>query len=381
MTRPSPRKRVLTLVHGTFSPDAAWTQEGSELFRRLEQQLDGETIRRRITWRGFLGGCLNNGHGYRLEGGARLAEALKASFREHPDAEHWVIAHSHGGNVAFYALRDPQVASRLDGIVTLATPFIRCQGRDHSASTIKLWLFLLLSIGFVTLPLLLGALALYVLGLEGDKALLFAVLGALAFMVPLFVLWLRKERIPAWFSRRQERTIERLALPTPTRQRVLSLSIRRDEAGGGLKAMYAIAAWPHWLWDGLIYVPLLLVVFLLALTLGDSFLSSMSGKTGFARLGGAFQAALGWGILIGFGHLLVMTFLPRLTRALGLGFGQESLVDNLVVDIRSELTPEDFPGLSHRQFSTLSGGFLAHSRLYQSEEVVPHIARFIAGGT
>lgn len=379
MTQPSPPQRVLTLVHGTFSPNAAWTQADSIFFQSLKQRLKGETLHRRITWQGLLGSCANNGHDYRIAGAKTLVKALKKSFAEFPDAEHWVIAHSHGGNVALYALRDPEVAQRLDGIVTLAAPFIQCKPRSYSADAITIWPLLFMSIGMVLMLVLFAALALYVFHLTDDAAALFTIVGTLAGEVPLFILWLKKDQLPAKFSAWQKATIEKLILPTPIRQRMLCLSIRRDEAGSLLKGMHSIAAWPHWLWDGLLYVPLMLIIFLLALIFGDAFLSSMHGKVGWDRVTGAFNAALGWVILIGFAHLVVMAILPKFTRALGIGFGQESIVDNLLVDIRSEPVPADFPGLIHKQYTIESGGLLAHSRLYQSDEAISDIAAFIRG--
>lgn len=278
----------------------------------------------------MFGSFANNGHGYRLAGAKTLVQSLKKSFAEFPDAEHWVIAHSHGSNVALYALRDPEVAQRLEGIVTLAAPFIQCKPRSYSADVITIWPLLFMSIGMVLMLVLFAALALYVFHLTGDNAMLFTIAGTLAGEIPLFILWLKKDQLPAKFAAWQSATLDKLTLPTPIRQRLLCLSIRRDEAGGLLKGMHRIAAWPHWLWDGLLYLPLMLIIFLLALIFGDAFLAQMSGKAGWDRVTGAFNAALGWGMLIGFGHLLIMAILPRFTRALGIGFGQESIVDNLL---------------------------------------------------
>ena len=379
MTQPSSPQRVLTLVHGTFAPHAPWTQSDSLFFQSLKQRLGGEVIHRRITWPGLFGSFANNGHDYRLAGAKTLVQSLKKSFAEFPDAEHWVIAHSHGGNVALYALRDPEVAQRLEGIVTLAAPFIQCKPRSYSADVITIWPLLFMSIGMVLMLVLFAALALYVFHLTGDHATLFTIAGTLAGEIPLFILWLKKDEMPAKFAAWQKATLDKLMLPTPIRQRLLCLSIRRDEAGRLLKGMHRIAAWPHWLWDSLLYLPLMLIIFLLALIFGDAFLAQMSGKAGWDRVTGALNAALGWGMLIGFGHLLIMAILPRFTRALGIGFGQESIVDNLLVDIRSEPVPADFPGLIHKQYKIDSGGMLAHSRLYQSDEAISDIAAFIQG--
>jgi hypothetical protein len=141
-----------------------------------------------------------------------------------------------------------------------------------------------------------------------------------------------------------------------------------------------VAACPHWLWNGLIYVPFMVLVFLLALILGDSFLAQMHGKAGLARLAGAFQATLGLAMVVGTVHLGLMALIPKLTRALGLGFGQESVVDNLLVDIRSTPTPGSFPGLTERRFTSVEGGWLLHSRLYEAGESIADIARFIRAG-
>jgi hypothetical protein len=50
-----------------------------------------------------------------------------------PSAKHFIIAHSHGGNVALYAAERTQV----DGIVCLATPFIHAAARDESLIGMK----------------------------------------------------------------------------------------------------------------------------------------------------------------------------------------------------------------------------------------------------
>ena len=44
-------------------------------------------------------------------------------------AHHGIVAHSHGGNVALYALRDVALRRKIDGVVTLGTPFIHCRPR------------------------------------------------------------------------------------------------------------------------------------------------------------------------------------------------------------------------------------------------------------
>lgn len=108
---------VVTLVHGTFARDAAWTQEDSLLRIALEERLDAPVTFRCVTWSG------RNAVEARMEGARRLVEELRSQMQD-SDAVLFVIAHSHGGNLAMYAMRDPAIRSRVAGLVTMATPFV-----------------------------------------------------------------------------------------------------------------------------------------------------------------------------------------------------------------------------------------------------------------
>jgi hypothetical protein len=142
--------------------------------------------------------------------------------------------------------------------------------------------------------------------------------------------------------------------------------------------MYRIGAAPHWLWDSAMYFLMFLLIFLLAAIFGDSLFASMAGKEGLDRLSGAWNAALGLVLIIATIHALAMSLIPRVTRALGVGFGQESLLDNLLVDIRSAVTPPNAERYTWTKYRTAEGGWLRHSRLYQNPESVEEVARFIS---
>jgi len=79
---------------------------------------------RRFPWSGA------NRNSDRIEAGKRLAAALKENLASYPDAAHFVIAHSHGGNLALYALNDPRLQQGLSGIICMNTPFISATRRD-----------------------------------------------------------------------------------------------------------------------------------------------------------------------------------------------------------------------------------------------------------
>ena len=116
---------VLTLVHGTWSSTTGWVAAGSFLRRELEHRLAPADVRfREFAWTG------RNTHAARTDAGDRLAEFIRSGHALYPDARHFVVAHSHGGNVALYAMRDPAAREIVSGIVTLGTPFIHARRRD-----------------------------------------------------------------------------------------------------------------------------------------------------------------------------------------------------------------------------------------------------------
>jgi hypothetical protein len=59
-----------------------------------------------------------------------LQVRLRDLVREYSGARHFIIAHSHGGNVALYALQDEAIASKVSGVITLSTPFLWATLRD-----------------------------------------------------------------------------------------------------------------------------------------------------------------------------------------------------------------------------------------------------------
>ncbi|WP_210542819.1 triacylglycerol lipase [Rhodoferax sp. PAMC 29310] len=120
--------RVVTLVHGTFARHAPWMREGT-LWQGFQPNpgdpdaLPGRTLFSRFCWSGA------NTHTDRLTAGDALHAHLDGLTTKFPHAKHFVIGHSHGGNVMLYALKDPSLADRIAGLVTLATPFITVRRR------------------------------------------------------------------------------------------------------------------------------------------------------------------------------------------------------------------------------------------------------------
>jgi hypothetical protein len=122
---------VVTLVHGTFGRlpgrDAAWVRDGSVLRRHLEAELGADVLFLPFRWSGM------NWPSARYRAASRLRDHCRVVARRYPARSHYVVAHSHGGNVALYALRDAARESTSDllpaGVVCLSTPFIAAQPR------------------------------------------------------------------------------------------------------------------------------------------------------------------------------------------------------------------------------------------------------------
>jgi len=120
---------IFTLVHGTFAKGAPWVTEDrnpshfrSRLRAALEPQFEVK-FDDGYTWgySSYFFRPWDNTLSKRKQGVAELIRYL----RDLPDVEgarRYLVAHSHGGNVALHALKDEAARKKVDGLVCLATP-------------------------------------------------------------------------------------------------------------------------------------------------------------------------------------------------------------------------------------------------------------------
>ena len=128
---PEDKPIVLTLVHGTAPRwgerewrESLWTKPDSGFCTFLEQHSTRPISFRRFCWNG------TNSSKARSAAAESLAERLRETLSRPPESDHFLIAHSHGGNVALYALmRSPELAGSLKGVVCLSTPFLEVRPR------------------------------------------------------------------------------------------------------------------------------------------------------------------------------------------------------------------------------------------------------------
>jgi len=135
---------IFVLVHGTFAPSADWAQlPSSDLRTALEAEFGDEGASfEPFVWRGMFSSFLNNAHRYRLRGAKALRAKLILLRETNPKAKIFVIAHSHGGNVALYASRE-KAAEAISGIICMATPFFVVRSDDGVLNSVESWLGLL----------------------------------------------------------------------------------------------------------------------------------------------------------------------------------------------------------------------------------------------
>ena len=98
---------VVTLVHGTFAPRAPVDEGGIALGKVLASRLGASaTVFAPFTWSG------GNSHLDRIRAGLAFRSFFREGLKEYPKSRHVIIAHSHGGNVVLYGLRQARRRER-----------------------------------------------------------------------------------------------------------------------------------------------------------------------------------------------------------------------------------------------------------------------------
>ncbi|MEU4475580.1 alpha/beta hydrolase [Micromonospora sp. NPDC023888] len=345
------RTSVITLVHGTFARDAPWTRPNSALSTSLERAGCHVT---RFPWSG------RNSHRARSDAAEGLTEHLQRQLTEHPLARHWVIAHSHGGNVALHAadrLRTERGRAARVTTVTLATPFLHA--RPRSITGWPVFVIVLFS------ALLLGsAAATAVTGPQSpaDAALVIggSIFAAILALCVAGAVLHRRSLGPGWRSR----LIGAIHAPTARPDETVVIRAAGDEASG-LLAAGQFVGWLSaaatrlltnlWFWTILIAVPQF--AFVVASLVGRG------GRLAFDLLVYGF-AAPG----------LVMVAVAAAMAGSAVVFGIDGPFAGLVASCSAEAAP---PGaatllqLEPRADPTRKG--LAHSSLYNDDQVIRYI--------
>jgi len=389
---------TLLLVNGTFAPRAVWAQESSRLVKKLRSSFGVELQVRRFHWSG------DNSHRARVKAGGKLGRFILRLRSEIAVGPIFIIGHSHGGNVAGYALRDKQAAESVSGVVFMATPFIEIERRDLSAAVKLLgWtLPLLIAPAFcITLFWLLFFAANYEdSALEiwaRDKSVM---VESLCSAVPMGLLligaptvgWILikvakhlggpfRERILSLFSNYQFRRVNELAWVANDLLPTLVLRIRGDEAGIGLQCLFFLSESLPRLWRlarVITFCMVALVVVLWGAT--GTFLRDCASLASHIPFSGYlknnpddFQL---WTLILLFLWIVFLIVLqvgmattPLIIRAHRFGFGGENVLDNWLLRIRAVVRP---PHSSFCEFHEFSLGSLGEQLSWRFKHTLRH---------
>jgi len=359
----------ITLVHGTFAPEAAWTLEDSKLRAALQHISTSNVVIHRHDWSG------SNTHTARFDSALSLAAHIKGIAAHDPQSRQVVVCHSHGGNIALYALKDPAAFEAVDLVVCISTPFIQVQPRS-----VALW------------------------KLENFQAAILIITLAVAItyairhmsVLPLALYYLLRLTLPfvetAIWQRMGTRALEwydRLALPVTPAKDLLIIRTTGDEASASLGGVHFLS-WlsavslefaprhsPATAW----WRPLLLVVSCLGIAI-STYVNSTSWFASIILVGrvlGIVSALL----------LAVLVIGPVLSVVcyciVSLAYGPELLLAGALLEITAEPTPNGAwtlycftPELPTEQDEAFSLTSMRHSAPYEDPRVVELIKKRVS---
>jgi hypothetical protein len=203
---------AVTLVHGTWGRKSAWTKESSKISEALCKGISDQVFLRRFEWSG------GNSPSARSRAARELRQNLVRGITEYPHSKHFIIAHSHGGNVALYALRDSNLLASISGLVCLSTPFFNAQKRSLGPHVLDSFFLL----AFLTIFGILSYVSVY-WNISGKLFAGLMVTFCLLAFVLAFVL------IAMWQSI-SERILGIFEIPSVPAQKILIVRMSADEA-------------------------------------------------------------------------------------------------------------------------------------------------------
>lgn len=378
--------RVL-LIHGTFSRNARWTAPGSAFIAKVAARLAPCTIER-LLWSG------DNSSGERI----KAAHRARRWIAEQTASRIYIIGHSHGGYIAALAASmaaDPRVR-----VITMSTPFFNIVAQPiHTAASkidglddsCRFLLVLGLMLLMFVFPVTLSA-----MGLDRRSGAFF-VLPALSLVYPVvcIVFWKRiRPTLKAMFRHLnacagQLSEVSRITLSA---EQLTVCRAAGDEASGVL-AVSQVACW------------ILLTIQKMAATLNryirrleffisNSIMQKVPGLLVIAAL--IFMAvyfradplvklvvippvAIGLFCLFRLFSIIVEVLLAIpvwvLSFVVNLPFGVELAIRSWIISISVEATPV---GRWNSLLVNNINSSLAHSALYEQEEIFDEIARMHA---
>lgn len=115
---------IILLVHGTWALRSQWHRPDSPFIANLELELSKVHGPKRIQYIRFLWGG-GNALSDRRRAIQSIYRELTVSQQRYPGIPHFIVCHSHGGNVVLKSLmNEPEIEDKVSGVFFIATPFI-----------------------------------------------------------------------------------------------------------------------------------------------------------------------------------------------------------------------------------------------------------------
>ena len=378
-----PQVRVL-LIHGTFSPNANWTTPGSSFIQQVAARLNPCALER-LLWSG------DNSSGERI----KAAQSAARWIAEQTAERIYIIGHSHGGYIA--ALAGSMAADPRVRVITMSTPFFNVVAQpvrtaDNKIDGLNDSCRFVLVLGWMILAFIIPA-ALRAMGVHRTDGIFFVIPTFVIFYTLicfLFWKWIRPNLHELFrrmnFRAEQLAEFSRISL-SPEQMTVCRAA--GDEATGVL-AVSHIACWIL-LRIQKAAAALTRYIRRLEFFISDSFMRTIPGAIVVGAL--SVMAMYFWSdpaakrivvplVLVGLFSLFrlfsiiveVLLAIPvwGLSLVLNLPFGLELAVKSLIIAISVEATPVGrwTTVLVHNINSSL-----AHSALYEQEEIFEELAR------
>lgn len=116
---------IVTLIHGTFAQNAEWVKSNSFLTITLKNKFPNAIIKS-FQWSGY------NSKNARLNASNDLFNYTQDIKKTYPCSKHYIIAHSHGGNIVYSNFKKPSFCESISGLVFLSTPFLQVKYRESN---------------------------------------------------------------------------------------------------------------------------------------------------------------------------------------------------------------------------------------------------------
>jgi hypothetical protein len=364
---------ILILIHGTFASNAPWTKAESVFCKHLERKVGGKITFDRFNWSG------GNSHKSRVAAAEQLYIKLD-KLAEVKDKKKIIIAHSHGGNVALYALRKLGHRGLHFNLITLATPFLNATLRDYRY---------ILEINMIIIPLMvatifatgLGTLSLlYLKQWTLESAVVIVLLAVVLFKL------LRKKALKAEIILDEQITSIFSSITFPVKEncnRVLALIDKRDEITAWFKLLNRIwqrlSTWQTAIFDNVIMLLFFFIVLIIPITMKDVFSAANSYDAGINLLVGTSVllpvATVVFGLTILISVLNAVIFFFVKSNVLALGW--ENWTQQMFINIRPHPTPHKGIESQFVEFRGLSKGFALKHSIYENPEAIEQISDWI----